>query len=169
MPVPDPPHCTLYYDRRSDLVYHSEFEDKIQSTQYDLHVDGIYIGEEGVAAAITLTSDLQMWYEMSGSASPHVSLALHAGHQAKELGQMVKTLVTLTDWQPTQIPRLFVSPSTRAYRIQYQTTVVGTCEHNTLTRHHGRERTDGDGSHSMLQTLPPSLWSAGPFDVGFLS
>ncbi|XP_023256299.1 uncharacterized protein LOC111650621 [Seriola lalandi dorsalis] len=165
--VPDPPHCTLYYDRNEDWIYKAEFEDKIEGDTWALHVEGIYVGQEGVASAVMLPEYRKSWYKMSNTATPHISLALHAGHQAKELGPMVKKALTLTDWQPTQIPRLFISPSTHMYRIQYHTDLNGTCQHETLTRYHGRERTDGDGTQEMLQTLPDSLWSSGPFDVGF--
>lgn len=41
-------------------------------------------------AAVDLTPKQLQWYEMSDEASPHVTLAIHANHQAKELGPMTK-------------------------------------------------------------------------------
>ncbi len=46
--------------------------------------DGIFIGKEGVVAPIVLTSEQLKWYEMTDTAAPHISMALHPGHEARE-------------------------------------------------------------------------------------
>ena len=103
---------------------------------------------------------------MSDEACPHVSLALHANHQAKELGSMIKMLKSLTDWQFSQVPGLFFSPSAEAWRIDKVTHDTVHLEHDQLDRDHGREKTDHPDSASMYAILPAPLWSKGPCDVG---
>ena len=42
-------------------------------------------------------------------------------------------------------------------------------EHRQIERFHGREKLDHPDTEGMLKTLPESLWSLGPTDVGFCS
>ncbi|KAL7859470.1 hypothetical protein SRHO_G00146170 [Serrasalmus rhombeus] len=56
--------------------------------------------------------------------------------------------------------------STGAYRIAIQATDQVQWEHKTISRHHGRELTYLQDAARMLSTLPDSLWSQGPTDVG---
>lgn len=125
-----------------------------------------FIVKEGMAAAVELTKEQMEWYEMNSEAVPHVTLAVHAKHQAKDLGPMAKRLMTLTDWGWTQLPSLQYSPSDEAYRIVHNTTDKVLLEHRQIERFHGREKTDHSQAAAILAALPPSLWSIGPKDVG---
>ena len=72
---------------------------------------------EGVVAHILLTPSQQAWFMMDSDGVPHVSLALHPGHQAKELGGVLKRALAQTDWHPTPLPQVYLSPTSRTYCI----------------------------------------------------
>lgn len=106
---------------------------------------------------------------MGSEAVPHISLALSPTHQAKDLGPMVKAAVTTTDYQQTSIPYVTFSPSTNTYVISISTADTGMLTHDLLSRDHGREKSDHPHEQQMLSTLPDSLWSKGPEDIGLCS
>lgn len=103
---------------------------------------------------------------MQTDSVPHISLALHPRYQARELGPLVKEAMSSTDWETTQLPAVSFSPSRRAYRITTTSRDWVQFTHQTVTRQHGREQTDHPWAEAMLSSLPPSLWSGGPTDVG---
>lgn len=52
-PPRDPYHVTLFYDREDDDVYREKFESELEGqTSHN-----IYVGPEGVAAAVKLTDE----------------------------------------------------------------------------------------------------------------
>ncbi|XP_061122261.1 uncharacterized protein LOC133149058 [Syngnathus typhle] len=165
-PPVDPLHCTLYYDRKSDDVYRDLFEE-IEGHMWDLTSSCILIGKEGVAAATELTPEQMQWFKMTEKGVPHISLALAPGHEARELGSMVKHLLLQTDWRKTHIPNLYWSESQKAYQIKQPMVDSGLLEMMLVSRTHGRELTDHEDAEVMLAALPDTLWSQGPFDVGF--
>ncbi len=81
----------------------------IEGDRWRLTGDGIFIGKEGVVAPIVLTSEQLKWYEMTDTAAPHISLALHPSHEARELGGMTKRLRAVADWEPTDINMVLYS------------------------------------------------------------
>ncbi|XP_053731649.1 uncharacterized protein LOC128765183 [Synchiropus splendidus] len=167
LPPPDPLHCTLLYDRDGTEIAYAEKFRGIEGNQWKLSSSSIIVGPEGVAGTCDLTPDQQIWYQMAASAAPHISLALSPGHAAKELGPMMKRASTLTDWRQSDLPQVTFSPSTKMYKIMFEpTTNSSILEHVFIDRQHGREHTDHEEAASMLTSLPQSLWSAGPFDVG---
>ncbi|XP_029367849.1 uncharacterized protein LOC115049619 [Echeneis naucrates] len=168
-PPPDPLHVTLYYDRNGDELYQQAFYSDAEGVGWEIQSTCVWVGKEGVAAAVELTPEQLRWYEGAADASPHISLAIHANHQAKDLGPMCKRLSQLTDWQPTQIPQVLFSPSEGAYQITQTAEDTAVLEHRQIERWHGREKTDHVDAAAMLRALPDSLWSAGSTDVGFCS
>ncbi|XP_047424918.1 uncharacterized protein LOC124996183 [Mugil cephalus] len=105
---------------------------------------------------------------MADEAAPHISLALHPEHEAKELGSIVKRSLQQTDWAQTSVPQVQYSASTKMYCIQITATDTATLTHAQISRHHGRERTDHPDTSAMLSTLPDTLWSTDPTDVGLI-
>lgn len=95
-------------------------------------------------------------------------MALHPQHQAKELGTMVKRALAQTDWLPTHIPQVTYSPKTQTYCISVKTLNTAALQHKQLSRQHGREQTDHSDAQSMIDSLPTTLWSHGPTDVGLV-
>ncbi|XP_061120925.1 uncharacterized protein LOC133143150 [Syngnathus typhle] len=140
-PPVDPLHCTLYYDRKSDDVYRDLFEE-IEGHMWDLTSSCILIGKEGVAAATELTPEQMQWFKMTEKGVPHISLALAPGHEARELGSMVKHLLLQTDWRKTHIPNLYWSESQKAYQIKQPMVDSGLLEMMLVSRTHGRVLTD---------------------------
>lgn len=126
----------------------------------------LFVGPWDVAAQVEFTAEQSEWYEMAGEAYLHVTLSIHAEHQAKDLGPMTKRLKSATDWSFTQIPGLLFSPSENSYKIMSTTTNSVILQHCQIQRYHGREKTDHPDSVQMLNSLPETLWSAGPTDVG---
>ncbi|XP_061895832.1 uncharacterized protein LOC133645062 [Entelurus aequoreus] len=166
VPPPDPPHVTLYYDRQSDESYQEVF-DTIAGKEWSLAYTHIYAGAQGVSAHVDFTPQQKKWYKMDATAVPHCSLALCPAYQAKDLGPMTKQGVSATDWVDTQIPHLQHSDSVDMFRISCsQTADLGVLQHLQVAREHGQERTDHPEAADMLNTLPLTVWSQGPTDVG---
>ncbi|GCC39382.1 hypothetical protein chiPu_0023223 [Chiloscyllium punctatum] len=163
----DPLYVTLYYDRDDNDIYQHAFYQHLEGTQWEISSSCILLGKEGVAGVVELTAEQLERYEMSEEAIPHLTLAVHAKYQAKDLGPMSKRLMALTDWVWTQLPGLQYSPSEEAYRIIYRTTDKVLLEHRQIERFHGREKTDHPQAATMLDTLPDTLWSTGSTDVGY--
>lgn len=120
----NPPHCTFHYhldgDENYDMLWHG-FVRQCQETGEHPVVDvcNIYVGPEGVAAAISLPDGLQVMYTLSDTAAPHVTLKVANGGEAKALGPMIKRCLAATDWIPTQHTHLLYSPSTQTYMIAH--------------------------------------------------
>ncbi|XP_056913633.1 uncharacterized protein LOC130539351 [Takifugu flavidus] len=168
-PPVDPYHVTLFYDRENNEVYQDAFREKLQGNFWMITSPCLFVGPEGVAAQVDLTAEQNEWYEMGEEACPHVTLAIHAEHQAKDLGPMIKRLMSVTDWSSTQIPGLLYSPSEKSYKIMHTTTNSVILQHRQIQRFHGREKTDHPDSAQILNALPETLWSSGPTDVGLCS
>nr|XP_015798270.2 uncharacterized protein LOC107374635 [Nothobranchius furzeri] len=166
---PDPPHLTLFYDRHDSVWYKEAFQNHLEGQQWCVQTTDIYAAPEGVAAAANLTQEQLAWYMMGDEAVPHVSLALHPAHQAKELGGMVKRSLATTDWRSTPLPQVSYSESTQTFKITAACSNSTHLQQETISRSHGRERTDHPDALIMLDLLPTSLWSTGPTDVGLVS
>lgn len=165
---PDPLHVTLFYDRQSSEWYESQFSEQIEGHEWTIHTNCIYVARVGVVAGVDLTNEQQQWYMMGEEAAPHVSLALHPDHQAKELGTIVRTALAQTDWQASAVPHVHYSPKAEIYKIQITCNDTALLEHVQVSRHHGREKTDHPDTSTMLQDLPNTLWATGPTDVGLV-
>lgn len=163
---PDPPHVTLFYDRQQTDWYQEKFRDQLEGVCWDVHSQNIYVAPEGVAAGVDLAPEQLQWYMMEDEAAPHVSLAVHPQHQAKELGGMVKRALSVSDWRHTEIPQVLFSDSTRTYKILTNSSDIATLQHDQITRSHGREKTDHYLAQEILSSLPDHLWAEGPTDVG---
>ncbi|XP_059183504.1 endogenous retrovirus group K member 18 Pol protein [Centropristis striata] len=163
---PDPPHVTLFYDRLQTDWYQQNFQDQVEGHNWTISTQNIYVAPEGVAAAVALTSEQAPWYRMSDEAAPHVSLALHPKHQAKELGSIVKRALLQTDWAPTALPQVHYSVQAQTYRIQVSGEDKAILEHTQISRHHGRERTDHAEAAALIDGLPEHLWAQTPTGVG---
>nr|XP_023686842.1 uncharacterized protein LOC111853780 isoform X2 [Paramormyrops kingsleyae] len=168
VPPPDPPHVTLFYDRESTEWYEELFTEQLEGQQWQFASENIYVGPDGVASATLLTSEQLPWYIMGQEAVPHVSLALHPKHQAKDLGPMVKRARETQDWVQTQIPQVSFSPSCSTYRIQVAAQDTALLQHEQIARDHGREKMDHPKAAALLASLPDSLWSTSPTDVGLI-
>lgn len=58
---------------------------------------------------IKLSPEQNEWCTVLEEAAPHNSLALHEGHQAKDMNPV--TEINVTDWNNTQIPQILFYPS----------------------------------------------------------
>ncbi|KAK0134687.1 Gag-Pol polyprotein [Merluccius polli] len=125
-PPPDPLHVTLFYDRDETWVYHDAFM-TVEGTEVQVETRCLLAGPEGIAAVVELNDELLQYYEMTKEAVPHITLAVHSDHQAKELGPMTKRLLKASDWEPTQIPNVSYSASEKAYQITQETLFTDGC------------------------------------------
>ena len=162
----DPYHVTLFYDRDLGEVYHEQFLHQLQDTTHTITTSYIWVGPEGVSASVSLPPELLPWYEMAPDSVPHCSLLISSGHQAKQLGPMSKRCTYQTDWIVTDIPNVEFSPALQTYRISVSTTDRVTMEFSQVQRNQGYDQSDHEDSAEMLESLPHSLWSTGPTDVG---
>ncbi|XP_072571876.1 uncharacterized protein [Paramormyrops kingsleyae] len=166
---PDSPHVTLFYDRENTEWYEELFAERLEGHKWQVASENIYVGPEGVASATLLTSGQLPWYMMGQEAVPHVSLALHPKHQAKNFGPMVKRARETKDWVQTQIPQASFSPSCSTYCIQVAAQDTALLQHEQIARDPGREKMDHPKAAALLASLPDSLWSTSPTDVGLIS
>lgn len=162
----DPFHVTLFYDRDDDDVYREAFQSELEGQTWNVQTQNIYVGPEGVAAVVKLTDEQGPWYNMGSDSAPHITLAVHEGHQAKELGTMVRRALDTAWWQPTQIPDVSYAPNCKMYRITCVSSDAVILEHQQVSRTHGNERTDYPDAVVELSKLPNTLWSTGATDVG---
>ncbi|XP_068173657.1 uncharacterized protein [Antennarius striatus] len=171
--VSDALHCTLYYDRMEDTIFLGAFQE-VEGLPWDLSLQDLYVGPQGVAWAVSLTPEQQKWYRMDDPPDPpmppcypHVSLAVSPKHTQKDLGPFVKACIDADDWKPTFYSGLHYSASLDSYRILSPEFVIpSVLEHSVLDRHHGRETSDSDLAPALIDSLPDSLWTQGPTDVG---
>lgn len=56
-PPRDPYHVTLFYDREDDDVYREQFESELEGQTWNMGSHNIYVGPEGVAAAVKLMDE----------------------------------------------------------------------------------------------------------------
>uniref|UniRef100_A0A669B648 ribonuclease H n=1 Tax=Oreochromis niloticus TaxID=8128 RepID=A0A669B648_ORENI len=162
----DPFHVTLFYDREDDDTYREHFQSELEGQTWKVHCKNIYIGPEDVAAAVKLTDEQLPWYNVGEDSAPHITLAVHDGHEARDLGPMVKRALDNAWWQSTQIPNVSYAQKCKIYRINCVCDDTVVLEHKEISRTHGRERTDHPDAVAELSKLPDSLWSKGPTDVG---
>ncbi|KAL3973702.1 hypothetical protein ACER0C_024909 [Sarotherodon galilaeus] len=165
----DPYHVTLFYDKEEDDTYREQFESDLEGETWNVKTHNIYIGPEGVAAAVKLTDEQLPWYNVGEDSAPHITLAVHVGHEARELGPMVKRALDDSWWQATQIPNVWYAPKCKIYRIFCWSNDAVILEHKEISRTHGREKTDHPDAVAELPKLPDTLWSRGPTDVGLAS
>lgn len=92
-----PLHVTLFYDRNEDDCCWDAFKSSLENKTCDIQTRDCYVGPQGVAAEVVLTEEQSSWYRMADESVPHVSLATHAGHQAKDLGPMVQSATRAVD------------------------------------------------------------------------
>lgn len=168
-PPRDPYHVTLFYDRENDDVYREQFESELEGQTWNMGSHNIYVGPEGVAAAVKLMDEQLPAWNMGSDSAPHITLAVHDGHQAKEVGSMVKRALDNAWWQGTQIPNVWYAPKCKTYRITCLSNNAVILEHQEISRTHGRERTDHPDAVAELSKMPDTLWSTGPMDVGLAS
>ena len=80
---------------KEDIEYEELWEKFKEGRVEELRSTEIYLGEQGVAAAVRLTAGFgtggqEDWYKGGSDAATHISLALNGNHQAKSLGPMVR-------------------------------------------------------------------------------
>ncbi|KAL3980263.1 magnesium transporter [Sarotherodon galilaeus] len=99
----DPYHVTLFYDKEEDDTYREQFESDLEGETWKVKTHNIYIGPEGVAAAVKLTDEQLPWYNVGEDSAPHITLVVHVGHEARELGPMVKRALDNSWWQAPSV------------------------------------------------------------------
>ena len=169
----DPPHCTYNYEVFGDENYDALWDGFVKQCfetgeEPCVEIRDIYVGPEGVAAAVSLLSSMEMLYALSDTSVPHITLQVANGGEAKNLGPMVKQCLLACDWSPTQNKHLRYTPSTQTYMITHVSHTILHPEKRYVSRTHGRENTDHQHTQALLDSLPDTLWSTGPTDVGLL-
>lgn len=66
-------------------------------------------------------------------------LAIHAKLQVRDLGLMMKRLVSVQDWVDAQVPRLSYLLSKDRYRIIHVTANIVLLQHRPIERYSGRK------------------------------
>ena len=148
-----------------DETYEDGWEEEKEGDTETIQVTDIYVGKEGVAAHCKLSEEQALWYALGDEAAPHITLAIGVGYEARSMGPMVKTSLSIA-WKPTHAPQLSVSPCGLRWKIHHKGQNTGICETQDLDRDHGREHTDHPDASDMLTHIPLSLWTTHPHDVG---
>ncbi|KAJ3608625.1 hypothetical protein NHX12_023157 [Muraenolepis orangiensis] len=136
----DPWHYTMNYTTETDEIYDEAFIDKLNGEKEELVVGDIYLGPEGVAAAVELTEKQEQWYAMRPEKVPHITRMVGKTHTAKQLEPMIQ-----------QSPLLQWSPEGQYWRI---------C-------HKSREEGFPWGMKEVYERIDKfDLWAKGAYDVG---
>ncbi|XP_032365350.1 uncharacterized protein LOC116680374 [Etheostoma spectabile] len=167
-PLPDV-HCTLHIAEDLDTPYQDDWEENMKGQKPLVMCRGIYCGKEGVAAAALLTHFGNQWYTLWDSAVPHVTLAVGFGQEARSLGPMVKRALGYT-WDYTSVPGLFkAKEEDQMWCFKAPKTTDRTQpEVLPLPREQGLPCTDHPSAASAHSSLPPHLFTTGPYDAGLL-
>ncbi|XP_032365890.1 uncharacterized protein LOC116683813 [Etheostoma spectabile] len=161
-------HCTMHVADDVDTPYDDDWVEHMAHHSPTIVCQGIYCGKEGVAAKVLLTEWEQPWYTLSDTAAPHVTLAVGFGQQARSLGPMIKRSSTLT-WRPTPTPDLLKAEEEDMWFFTAPYTMDASIpESLPLPREHGLPCSDHPGATAILNTVPDSLWTTSPHDVGLL-
>ncbi|KAK0140845.1 Gag-Pol polyprotein [Merluccius polli] len=113
----DPPHTPLNVLFNPDDTWTDGWGTEMEGTCHMVRYEHLYIGPQGVATHVHLDDRTRQWYALTETSVPHLTLAVARNHEAKELGPMMKTAMTITDWMPTTNVKVHTSPSTKIYRI----------------------------------------------------
>lgn len=130
-PEPDPLFSLIWkLSNKSSGKRHAD------QVTWDITSTCLLIVPEGVVGHIQLSPEQNEWYRLSEEAVPHVSLALRAGYQPKDLGPMTKRLINiliadsaapLPTWKPFYIrnalKRIFIGIAN--YSWQYIISYLG--------------------------------------------
>jgi len=123
-PPLDPLHNTYNFARQWDEVYDEAWEEEREGLTEPLAIGDIIVGQEGVAAHSLLTPQQLKWYTLKDDGEPHVTLAVAAGHQAKQLGPMMKRAIQVWEWYPTGCPKLHRNEDGSLWRISHKSQVL---------------------------------------------
>lgn len=160
-------HCTLNYTTNHDECFLEDWDINMLHLRPELHTTSILCGREGVAAEVQLDDFQLKWYALSQDSAPHVTLAIGHGYESRSLGPMTKRAKTLT-WVSTELPGILKATTENMWKILSHSQDWTVPEHQTLPRNHGRELTDHPDTKRMLRTIPKSLWTNTPEDVGLI-
>lgn len=141
-PPRDPYHVTLFYDRDNDDIYRDQFQSELEGHTWNVRSHNIYVGPEGVAAAVKFTDKQRPCYNMGPDSAHHITLVVHEGHQVKEMGMIVKRALDEDWWQATQISDVSYSPKCKTYHIIFLSNDAVVLDHEQISRTHGRDGRD---------------------------
>ncbi|KAL7374813.1 hypothetical protein ABVT39_007504 [Epinephelus coioides] len=112
-----PLHCTLMYDKDQTHVDYQECWDAVINKKPCLITsEDLFLGPEGVAAAVRLPDELSGWFQVSNS-TPHVTLLVAANYESHHLGPMVRRALQVQEWTPTQNKYIHISEDKQFIRI----------------------------------------------------
>ena len=164
VPPKDPYHCTLNYLRDPYEPYEEAWGKEMEGQTDHLKTGDIFVGKEGVMAEVMLPDKLQGWFETKDSA-PHVTLLIKEGGEARRLSDMAMRVKTMT-WLPTDVDHVWINETGDTHKLDSGAYTPVLFEMVNLDRDHGREHTNHPDAEAMMDGLPQSLWSTGPYDVG---
>ena len=99
----------------------------VNRKQVLLTTEDIYIGPPGAAAAATLPQHLAQWFQVKNS-TPHVTLLIEQEYESHGLGPMVKQVLQVHQWIPTENPNIQISTDRQFLRISNKTGDQGIAE-----------------------------------------
>ncbi|KAL7398715.1 hypothetical protein ABVT39_014011 [Epinephelus coioides] len=112
-----PLHCMLMYDKDLTHVDYQECWDVVINKKPCLITsEDMFLGPEGVAAAVRLSEELSGWFQVPNS-TPHVTLLVAEGYESHLLGPMVKHALQVQEWVPTKNKYIHISKDKQFIRI----------------------------------------------------
>lgn len=95
-------YCTSHVSEGVDMTYDTEWYHKTTSDCDKLHVSDIYWDADKCAAAVVLTDEQMMLFDVPNSV-PHIPLAKTNRSRWEDLGAFVRNCTQATDWTRTCI------------------------------------------------------------------
>ena len=170
LPTRSPPHGTMNYSREKDEIYEEAWCEDMTDRRHGSH---LYVLREGVATScVVMDDDVDLrdkWFTMDSDSTPHVTLMVGFGYEARSLGPAVKKAEVLT-WTKTNLPNVSTTymGETQVWRIRINEEDTSIPEVVSRARFHGREMTDHPDTENMLSRIPDQLWTTSPEDVGLV-
>lgn len=157
----------MYDAEQSHTDYDACWKELINTKHYSLVSNDIYVGPQGAAAAVTLPSELQEWFQVQDS-TPHVTLLTAEGHESHEMGPMVKAALQVREWLTTSNKYVHVSPDAQYMRISSKVYDVTVAEKVLVTANPPPGQMIASEYEDLLAQVPQELWSKHKTDVGYV-
>uniref|UniRef100_A0A4W5Q2K7 ribonuclease H n=1 Tax=Hucho hucho TaxID=62062 RepID=A0A4W5Q2K7_9TELE len=172
-PPDDPPHVTMNYSKEKDDIYDEAWYEDMNDRRPIVHSNHMYVLKEGVATScMMMDGDVDLrekWFTMDSDSTPHITLMIGFGYEARSLGPAVKKAEVLS-WTKTNIPNVSTAQMNgyTIWRVRINVEDTSNPEVVRRARFHGREMTDHPDTDNMLSRVPGRLWTTSSEDVGLV-
>lgn len=160
----DPFHVTYHYATNTDFEYEDRWDSLREGKEEDLHTTHIVVGPEGIAARVALTDEQLEWMPKRDVLVPHITLGVAEGYEACSLNKMMVRAELSTYTQVRDMVEISRDGQIQRFTIDAWDRALA--EKVTRPRDIAGSNMNHVRADEMLATIPESLWTSHPHDVG---